>query len=135
MRIDLVDGWQNQVKAAKAYPTGGKDREFINQKLDTLTANGKLVFLDEPTPIVCPAFVVWKKVNRVDKGRIVVDLRPLNKITVPDVYSLANQDDIISSIQDKKIFTMLDTSGFFYQLPIISEHCNRMVIITDRGLK
>ena len=79
-----------------------------------MQAGGKLVFLDELTPIACPAFVVWRKVNGEEKGRVVIDLRPLNKITVPDVYPLPDQDDIIVAMQGKKWFSLFDASGFFY---------------------
>jgi hypothetical protein len=135
MRIDLVEGWQNQIKPARPYPLGKKDSDHLNMEHDKMHAEGKLVFLDEPTPIACPAFVVWRKSGDTEKGRVVIDLRPLNKIAVPDVYPLADQDDIIEAMQGKKIFTVLDASKFFHQLPVRHEHRNRMVIITERGLE
>jgi hypothetical protein len=44
--------------------------------------------MDDFTLIACLVFVVWRTVNGNEKGRPVVDLRPLNKITVLDVYLL-----------------------------------------------
>ncbi len=35
-----------------------------------------------------PVFVVWRVVKGKPKGRVVIDLRPLNRVTVPDNYPL-----------------------------------------------
>lgn len=135
MRIDLVDGWQSQIKSARPYPLGHKDREFLDEHNDKLHAEGKWVFMDEPTPLACPAFVVWRKATPKLKGRVVIDLRPLNKVVIPDVYPLPDQDDIINAMQGKSYYTVLDASGFFHQLPVHPDHRNRMVVISERGLE
>jgi len=44
--------------------------------------------MDEVIPITFPVFIVWRIVKGIKKGRIVVDLRSFNKITIPDNYSL-----------------------------------------------
>ncbi len=135
MRIELVDGWQNQRRNIKAYPLGRKDREFIDKEHGKLHDNGKIRFMDKPSPIACPLFVVWRTVDGKPKGRAVVDLRPLNKIAVPDVYPLPDQDDIIGGIAGKRYITILDAAGFFHQLPVHPDHQDRMVMISPRGLE
>jgi hypothetical protein len=136
MRIELVDGWQEQLKPVKFYPLSRQDSEFLYQTHDVLHSQGKMSFMNEPTSIACPAFVVWKYVNNVKaKGRVVIDMRPLNRVMVPDVYPLPDQDDIMSAMVGKKFFTSLDATSFFFQLPVLTKHRNRMVIITPRGLE
>ncbi len=83
---------------------GYKDRAFLNNYNDALYTAGKMVFLDELTPIVYLAFVVWRKIGDKEKGRVVIDLRPLNKIVIPDIYPRPNQDDIINDMRGKKYF-------------------------------
>ena len=45
---------------------------------------------------------------------MVVDLYPLNVVTILDIYLLPNQDNIIANITKKKYFIIFDTLGFFY---------------------
>ena len=45
-------------------------------------------WVSDPMPFAYPVFIVWRTVHGVDKGRIVVDLRALNCIAVPDSYLL-----------------------------------------------
>lgn len=143
LRVDLVDGWQGQMKAIRPYPLGVRDLDFLNEKFDGMHREGKMSFLTEPTPIACPVFIVWKNdiiiVKKVketkQKGRPVVDLRPLNKVVVPDVYPLPDQDDIMNDMAGKSVFSSFDATGFFFQLPVKHEHRNRMVVISPRGLE
>ena len=41
MRINLVDGWQSQIKSVRPYPLGYKDYKFFNEYNDKLYAEGK----------------------------------------------------------------------------------------------
>jgi hypothetical protein len=75
---------------------------------------GRMGFQDDPTAIACPVFVVWRTVNGKEKGRVVTDLRPLNKIISPDIYPLPDQDDIIANLAGKKVFSSIDASKFFF---------------------
>ncbi|KAI1176068.1 hypothetical protein F4777DRAFT_597860 [Nemania sp. FL0916] len=60
-----------------------------------LVLSFRLLFLREPGPQEGD-FVI---INGPRKGRVVVDLRPLNAITIPDVYPMPTQDDIISDLR------------------------------------
>ena len=91
--------------------------------------------MDQPIPIVCLVFIVWKYVNGQKKGRTVVDLCPLNVVTVLDVYLLPDQDDMMADMIGKKCFMVFDALGFFYQLPVVEEYKDCMVVISLRGLE
>ena len=47
-------------------------------------------------------FVVWRTIYKdgkfIRKGRVVIDIRGLNRITVTDIYPIPLQSDIISLI-------------------------------------
>ena len=81
MKIELVEGWQNQHQNIPAYQLGQKDRTVLDDVHDNLQINGKLYFLDEGAPIACPAFIVWRTVGEEQKGRVVIDMRPVNRLT------------------------------------------------------
>ena len=48
------------------------------------------------------------------KGRAVVDIRGLNTITLPDIYALLLQVELISAVKGCKYITVIDIASFFY---------------------
>ena len=48
------------------------------------------------------------------KGRAVVDIRGLNAITLPDIYALPLQVELISAVKGCKYITVIDAASFFY---------------------
>lgn len=135
MQIELVEGWQNQKIHIRPYPMGLEDRKFLDTIMDDLHTQGRASWMKQPTPFGCPCFIVWRTVNGQRKGRMVVDMRPLNKITIPDIYPIPSQEEIINSLRHKKYITILDASAFFHQLPIYSKHKDRNILISPRGLE
>nr|XP_036574226.1 uncharacterized protein CTRU02_15808 [Colletotrichum truncatum]XP_036588805.1 uncharacterized protein CTRU02_00852 [Colletotrichum truncatum]KAF6780623.1 hypothetical protein CTRU02_15808 [Colletotrichum truncatum]KAF6800447.1 hypothetical protein CTRU02_00852 [Colletotrichum truncatum] len=111
MRIDLVDGWQNQKTNIKVYPLGLEDLAVLDETYGQLHAEGKMDWADgKPIPIACPLFIVWRQTETARKPRVVADLRPLNRLAVPDVYPLPDQDDIMNAIRGKKRITLFDAT-------------------------
>ena len=67
------------------------------------------------TPVTYPCFVVWTtKANGTRKERPVVDLKALNKITLPDAYPMPSQADIFASLQGATHITIVHCLIFFY---------------------
>ena len=89
------------------------------------------------TPTAYPVFVVWTdkvvdgKVTR--KGRVVVDLRTLNKLTEPDLYPVQQQEDMLMRISGKKYLSAMDAASFFYQWRVHPRHRHKMAVISHRG--
>lgn len=133
MTIPLVEGWQKQKIAAKAYPLGIKDREFLDRTFDELHRQGRMEWVTNPTPFGCPCFVVWRTVNGERKGRVVVDLRALNKVTVPDAYPMPLQSEITDAMRGKKCISVMDGSAFFHQFLVAEPHRDRFTVISQRG--
>lgn len=67
------------------------------------------------------------------KGRVVVDIRALNKITMPDAYSVPSQADILAAIHGSKFITTVDCASFFYQRRVKPQHCHRLTVASHRG--
>lgn len=102
MTIPLVDGWESQLPKSKIYPLGPKDREVVDQAFQPLHDQGKMSYTSRHTQTGFSVFVVWRTVHKPGreperKGRAVVDLRPLNKVTLKDVYPNPTMSGIIPS--------------------------------------
>jgi hypothetical protein len=67
------------------------------------------------TPFSYPVFVVFKiGYNRKRYSRVVVNLRSLNQIALPDIYPIPLQSNIIGAVYGSKFITVLDYASFFY---------------------
>lgn len=135
MRIELLDGWQKQKVASRMYPLSRKDEEVVDKIFNELHRIDRMEWVHRPTPFGAPVFVVWRTVKGVAKGRVVIDMRALNKVVVPDNYPLPLQETMINCLRGKKFITAIDASSFFYQFGVYPPHRDRFTIITPRGLE
>jgi len=86
------------------------------------------------TPFSYPVFVVWKiQPNGERRGRVVVDIRPLNRIAQPDVYPLPLQADIIAAVQGCPYITVVDCASFFYQWRVHPDDRHKLTVVSHRG--
>lgn len=66
--------------------------------------------------------------------RLCVDYRALNSITIKDNYPLPRIDEIIDSLSQAKIFSTLDATSGFYQIPIRTEDTEKTAFTWKNGL-
>ena len=142
MQIPLREDWQTcgAKLAHQVYPIGTKERELIDQQFDTLAKDGKLEFCKDPTPFAFPVFVAWRTMYSPDgtpirKGRVVVDIRGLNKACLSDTYPMPNQGDIIQMVSGKGYISLLDMRTSFYQYLVATADRNKLSVTTHRGLE
>lgn len=135
MRIPLKSDWEDRVTGkAKVYPLGARDRELVDQTFDELHEQGRMSWTNASTPFSYPAFCVWRKnATGENKGRVVVDIRGLNAITVPDAYPLPLQSDIIAAVRDCPFISVVDASSFFYQWRVHPDDRHKLTVVTHRG--
>jgi hypothetical protein len=81
-----------------------------------------------------PVFVVWKTIKlpgkpQEKKGRVVVDIRGLNKNSEDDPYPMPLQSDIIAAVQGANYISTMDVPQFFYAWPVRTgdQHCFTVV--------
>lgn len=133
LQIPLVEGWEKKVKATSSvYRLSPEDRALVDEVFDGLHAEGKMKWC-RGAPFGWPVFVVWKGSGPTRKGRVVVDVRGLNAISVPDVYPLPHRDDLIASVFGCPFLTSVDMTASFYQFPVNPAHQDRLSVITHRG--
>ena len=114
MHIPLVEGWQHQKVRSYQYPLSYRDREVLDSIFDELHRQDYMTWATKATLFAHLVFVVWRTVKGKQKGRVVIDLRPLNKVTVLDNYPLLLQSDIINALRGKQFITAIDVTSFFY---------------------
>ena len=127
-----------KVDAAKVYPVGPKDREFIDEVFNKLHSQGRMEYTTKPTPHSYPVFVVWRTLLKpgqppMRKGRVVVDIRGLNKITDSDSYPMPLQADITSAVSGCNFISVFDPTSFFYQWLVRLEDRHKLTVVSHRG--
>ena len=127
--VPLNDGWEKGTLSTRPYPLSAQDRAVVNTTFDKLHADGKMTWTDKPTPFGFPVFVVWKGT----KGRAVVDIRGLNKVSAKDSYPVPLQADILSAIRGAKYITTIDAVSFFYQWLIHQPDRHKFTVNSFRG--
>ncbi|XP_031330712.1 uncharacterized protein K02A2.6-like [Photinus pyralis] len=115
----------------KAYTVPYKMKELIESKLKTMIKDGILIpvtHADIASPIVC--------VPKQNGGiRICVDFKKtLNPVLRTDYYPLPTLDEICHNIKDGKVFTILDLSEAYLQLPVEEQSQELLTINTHMGL-
>ena len=83
------------------------------------------------SPWVSPLHMV-KKPN--GSGRPCIDYHCLNTQTVPDRYPLPNVADFSSRLHGSKVFTKLDLTKGYYQVPMAPGDLLKTAVITPFGL-
>lgn len=92
-------------------------------------------WINEATPFGVPLLVVYRTVAGEPKGRVVINLRGLKRVTVPDNYPLPLQSGIIASMRGKTFITVINAASFFYQFRVYPPHRDRFTVISPRSLK
>lgn len=93
----------------------------------------------DPTEYAFPTFVVFRNIHTpegpVQKGRVVVDIRGLNKVTVPDVYPMPDQQEIIAMLAGRPFISVLDAVKAFHQFLVALQDRHKCTVVTHRGLE
>ena len=86
--------------------------------------------IEEPTEWCAPMVPVIKKTNKI---RLCVDLKQLNQSVQREVHILPTVDDIGHRLKGAIIFSTLDCSSSFWQLPLDSASAKLTTFITPFG--
>ena len=71
--------------------------------------------------------------NGSRKGRVVINIRGLNKITESDTYPLSLQSDITSAIIEYPYISTIDENGYFHQFSVRYKDRYKLTVISHRG--
>jgi Reverse transcriptase (RNA-dependent DNA polymerase) len=96
------------------------DMDIIKEKTDELKAVGFIQLAPPDAQVAsCPVLPSKKDLdgNPTDK-RFCLDVRQLNKATVPDKYGLPRPEALFDIVGRSSWFTKIDLRGAFHQVPI-----------------
>ena len=135
MEISLLDNWRELYKPdqARVYPLGSKDKEVIDKEFDKLHDQDCMEWTTTATSFSFPCFVAWKTTSEGRKGRVVVNIRALNKITMPDAYPVPLQVEILAAIWNAEYISTVDKASFFYQWKVNPAHRHHLIVSSHRG--
>lgn len=106
----------------------------MDTTFDELHSLGRISWTKTSTPFSYPCFVVWKTLPSGErKGRVVVDIRGLNNLTIPDAYPLPLQSDIIFAVRDCSFITIIDCVSFYYQWRVHPNDRHKLTVVSHRG--
>jgi hypothetical protein len=93
------------------YRMSPRNEKFIKEEIERLLQQKLIV--SSRSPWTSPALVVGKANGKL---RLVIDYRPLNKVTKPDAYPLPRIADMLDAISHSKYFSTLDLTSGFWQV-------------------
>ena len=90
------------------------------------------IIQESNSPYAAPGFIVPRKDNR--PGRLVIDYRALNKITIPDASPLPHGEDLLQELgKGYKYFSKLDLKSGYHQLLLPPEDRPKTAFVVSHG--
>jgi hypothetical protein len=108
------------------YSTNRALRPHVHEALENMREMGCI--RESNTPWLSPLVMVKKKTGDL---RPCIDLRKLNRITIPDYFPLPKVTDAIDRIAGCNFFTGLDLSKGFWQIPLSDDASWKCGIISE----
>nr|XP_054591370.1 uncharacterized protein LOC129155169 [Nothobranchius furzeri] len=105
-------------------------KEQVKQELERMEAMGVIRRIEEPTAW-CAGMVVVPKPNK--KPRICVDLTRLNENVCRERHILPAVDDTLAQLEGAKVFSKLDATSGFWQVPLHKDSQPLTTFITPFG--
>jgi len=114
---------------AQSYRTGPFKRQIISDQINKML---KLNIIAPNHSAWASPVVIVSKYN--GKARFSVDYRWLNNITKKDAYPLPRMEDCLDSSGDAQVFTSLDCTAGYWQVPLREDDQEKTVFTTHCGI-
>lgn len=115
--------------SCRPYKTSPTDRDTINQILLEWEQNG--IISESKSAYASPVLLVDKQSG---EKRLCIDYRRLNKQTQDHPYPMPNLDDELSGLSEGKIFTTLDLSNGYLQIPLSEQAKEKTSFVTQEHI-
>ncbi len=106
-----------------------RETDVVNAEVEKMLRLG--VIRPSVSPWASPVVLVRKKDGEI---RFCVDFRALNRRTKKDTYPLPRADAILAAVGEAKIFSCLDLSKGYWQVPMAAASREKTAFSTPRGL-
>ncbi|KAI4293455.1 hypothetical protein PAPHI01_2729, partial [Pancytospora philotis] len=115
--------------AITRFRIGKPAEDEIEIEIDKLLRLG--IIRKSFSPWCSPALLVPKHDG---SKRLCIDYRKLNDLTIKDAYPLPRIDDILDTLSGASIFSTLDATSGYYQIPIAEDSIQKTAFQTRSGL-
>ena len=112
----------------KPYPLPYALRQELKDEIREMLDKG--VIRKSPSPYASLVVIVKKK---DDLNRICVDYRKLNKVKISDPEPNKTSKDLFQQLGKSKIFSKIDLSKGYWQIPVAKEDVFKTVFVTPDG--
>jgi RNase H-like domain found in reverse transcriptase/Reverse transcriptase (RNA-dependent DNA polymerase)/Integrase zinc binding domain len=126
--IQLDKDAKPQVHSARKIPISLKAK--LKDELDKMEQKGIIVKENDPTDWVHPVVIVSKPNGSI---RVCMDPRALNKFVKREHFQLPTSETIFSELEGATVFSVLDASSAFWQIPLTTESSKLCTIATPFG--
>lgn len=126
LQMNIIETAGSQPVTIKPYRTSQKDRQTIADILSQWKHHG--IISESTSPYASPVLLVNKSSG---EKRLCVDYRKLNRQTVADPFPMPDIDSQLSTLADGNIFTTLDLSNGFLQIPLSPEAKEKTAFVTE----
>lgn len=114
----------------RVYPISPKVIELARKEIQRMLSRG-IIRRIEYSPWRQPALIVGKKDGT---GRICLDARQLNKITVANAFPIIDVNQILARIRHARYLTSIDLSQAFFQIPLDASSQLKTAFVFDNQL-
>jgi len=114
---------------AQPYRTGPFKRQIIADQINKILM---LKFIAPSHNVCASPVVIAPKKN--GKSRLCVDYRQLNNITKKDAYPVSRMEDCLDSLGDAQVFTSLDCTAGYWQVPLRKDDQEKTDFTTHCGI-
>ena len=114
---------------SKPYPTPHATRDAVKTELEAML---KLGVIEHSNSAYASPIVLVRKPDGTN--RFCIDYRKLNTITVFDPEPIPNAEDLMARLGKGKIFSKLDLSKGYWQVPIAEADREKTAFVTSEGL-
>ena len=127
-KIVLSDEVLPKISAARKIPID--IRENVKNKLIEMESQNIIEKIDTPTDWVHPIVTVAKPNGDV---RICMDPRKLNEYIKREHFQIPDFEDLFSKLANSKVYSLLDASSAFLQVPLDKQSSDLCTIATPFG--
>ena len=126
----------HRIPTGEAAPIKARPRRMTQQEMQV--SRGNTVNMEASQTIV-RSHSAWASVPvMIQKGdgtvRYCIDFRPLNEVTVKDVYPIPHMDDVLDSLGNAQYFTKIDLKSGYWQIVVEPSDRHKTAFITREGL-
>ena len=120
--------------AKKPYRCCARDQQVIDEQIEKLREADLIE--DSSSPFASPVTLAMKKEegeSEPQRSRLVVDMRGLNELVIPEAYPFPRIDDILVKAGAARIFSAFDINSAFWTIPVRKKDREKTAFVTQSG--